>query len=63
MDAPSLWWLQDQYEIYQAPNNSFLQALIAQLVEHLTSDHETMSSNPTSGNDPISKKYNNLFNN
>ena len=44
-------------------NDSFHQALIAQLVEHLTSDQEAMSSNPTSGNDTISKKYNNLFNN
>ena len=39
------------------------EALIAQLVEHLTSDQEAMSLNPTSGNDTISKKYNTLFNN
>ena len=44
-------------------NSPFHQALIAQLVEHLTSDQEAMSSNPTSSNDTISKKYNNLFNN
>ena len=44
-------------------NYSFHQALIAQLVEHLNSDQEAMSSNSTSGNDTISKKYNNLFNN
>ena len=55
MDAPSLWWLQDQYEIYQAPNKLLFSALIAQLIEHLTSDQEAMSSKPTSANDTISK--------
>ena len=69
MDAP-LWMplVYGGYKInmkYIKPqtNCSFHQALIAQLVEHLTSDQEAMSSNPTSGNDTISKKYNNLFNN
>ena len=69
MDAP-LWMplVYGGYKInmkYMKPqtNYSFHQALIAQLVEHLTSDQEAMSSNPTSGNDTIPKKYNNLFNN
>ena len=69
MDAP-LWMplVYGGYKInmkYIKPqtNYSFHQALIAQLVEHLTSDQEAMSSNPTSGNDTISKKYNNPFNN
>ena len=69
MDAP-LWMplVYGGYKInmkYIKPqtNYSLHQALIAQLVEHLTSDQEAMSSNPTSGNDTISKKYNNLFNN
>ena len=69
MDAP-LWMplVYGGYKInmkYIKPqtNYSFHQALIAQLVEHLTSDQEAMSSNPTSSNDTISKKYNNLFNN
>ena len=69
MDAP-LWMplVYGGYKInmkYIKPqtNYSFHQALIAQLVEHLTSDQEAMSSNPSSGNDTISKKYNNLFNN
>ena len=69
MDAP-LWMplVYGGYKInmkYIKPqtNYSLHQALIAQLVEHLTSDQEAMSSNPSSSNDTISKKYNNLFNN
>ena len=39
------------------------EALIVQLVEGLNSDQKAMGSRPTSGNETISKKYNNLFNN
>ena len=52
MDAPSLWWLQDQYEIYKVPNTlhtTFHQALIVQLVERLNSDQKDKALGPTSG--------------
>ena len=37
------------------------QAFIAQLIEHQYSDQKVMGSSPTSGNETISKNWNNLF--